>query len=98
MVTIWSSHQRCPSCDWAGATRSHIGVVVCGGGYIATAVVLALLESTEVLEISSVITWPTATLALLWYYGIPKLLWHYNACRACGNRMAVDLVAGRLPT
>ena len=97
MATIWRSHQACERCGWTGVTRAHRLTLVSGLLYVVTAVVAISLDALGVVDLRRAITWPVVVVGLLWFFGVPPLLWRTNACGSCGHRMAVKLLPGKAP-
>ena len=94
MASIWWSHQRCERCGWAGTTRAHRLTVVSSALYVVSAGVLLALEAARVIDVRTLV-WPLVPIAFVWYYVVPALIARSNACGACGQRMKLNLLAGR---
>jgi hypothetical protein len=71
--------------------------MVSGLLYLLAVLVLFVLDLTGTLALRRVLTWPVAVVAILWFYGVPLLLWRTNSCRGCGQRMDLALIEGRAP-
>jgi hypothetical protein len=96
MAVIWRSHQVCQRCGWAGLTGAHRLNLLSGFLYIFAAIVLFALDGFGVWDVKQVLRGPACVVALLWFYGVPLLLWRLNACGGCRTRMAVELVPGNV--
>lgn len=94
---IWNSHQCCAQCEWAGTTLAHRLNVVNTILYLLAVIAVVIAEAVYSQNIASRITWPIALGAVLWFFGVPRLLWRTNACRGCGQRMDVNLLPGTAP-
>ncbi len=97
MSTIWHSHQRCTQCHWVGTTTAHRNNILNGLLYLLAVAAVVVAETVYSLDLAHRVSWPIALFAMVWFYGVPALLWRNNACRGCGQPMEVDLLPGRAP-
>jgi hypothetical protein len=93
---IWRSHQICKRCGWAGVTQAHRLNMVSGLLYLFAVIVLWALDGFGVLEMKHLMRWPACVVALLWFYGVPLVVWRLNSCGRCRARMAVNLLSGNV--
>lgn len=91
MATIWRSQQRCGTCGWTGVTSAQRFIVRSSATYLALCLVLFGLYVGGV-DLNRHSRWWFVVLAIGWYELLPSLVWRWNRCVSCKQRMKVELL------
>jgi len=81
--------QQCEKCGWSGVTRAQRNAAFSRLAYLAACIVFVVLLETGKVS-ASIIGWPVAVVALVWFYAMPQLILRGNACGSCGVRMRLS--------